>query len=83
MTNTALSAKAEQIAQTVTFRNEKHKRFFLTYLPKCRYGDRITQAKVYQNDRKRSRRSGEKQWHNKRGLGILPCGNLYRADGRL
>lgn len=39
MMNTALSAKAEQIAQSVTFRNEKHKRFFLTYLPKCRYAD--------------------------------------------
>ena len=47
MTNTALSAKAEQIAQTVTFRNEKHKRFFLTYLPKCRYGDVCHAALVY------------------------------------
>ena len=47
MTNTALSAKAEQIAQTVTFRNEKHKRFFLTYLPKCRYGDVYHAALVY------------------------------------
>lgn len=47
MTNTALSAKAEQIAQIVTFRNEKHKRFFLTYLPKCRYGDVYHAALVY------------------------------------
>ena len=47
MTNTALSAKTEQIAQTVTFRNEKHKRFFLTYLPKCRYGDVYHAALVY------------------------------------
>ena len=36
MTNTALSAKidqvqfAEQIAQRVTFRDEEHKKFFLT-----------------------------------------------------
>ena len=47
MTNTALSAKAEQIAQYVTFRNEKHKRFFLTYLPKCRYADVYHAALVY------------------------------------
>ena len=47
MMNTALSAKAEQIAQSVTFRNEKHKRFFLTYLPKCRYADVYHAALVY------------------------------------
>lgn len=47
MTNTALSAKAEQIAQNVTFRSEKHKRFFLEYLPKCRYGDVYHAALVY------------------------------------
>ena len=47
MTNTALSAKAEQIAQNVTFRNEEHKKFFLTYLPKCRYGDVYHVALVY------------------------------------
>lgn len=39
MTNTALSAKAKQIAQNVTFRDDEHRKFFLTYLPKCRYGD--------------------------------------------
>ncbi len=43
--NTALSAKngqfqsAEQIAENVTSRDEEHKRFFLPYLTKCRYGD--------------------------------------------
>lgn len=47
MTNTALSAKAEQIAQNVTFRDEEHKKFFLTYLPKCRYGDVYHAALVY------------------------------------
>lgn len=47
MTNTALSAKAEQIAQNVTFRDEEHKKFFLTYLPKCRYGDVYHVALVY------------------------------------
>ena len=47
MTNTALSAKAEQIAQTVTFRNEKHRRFFLEYPPKCRYADVYHAALVY------------------------------------
>ena len=47
MANTALSAKAEQIAQNVTFRNEKHKRFFLEYLPKCRYADVYHAALVY------------------------------------
>lgn len=47
MTNTALSAKAEQIAQTVTFRNDKHRRFFLEYLPKCRYADVYHAALVY------------------------------------
>ena len=53
MTNTALSAKieqvqfAEQIAQNVTFRDEEHKKFFLTYLPKCRYGDAYHAALVY------------------------------------
>ena len=53
MTNTALSAKIEQvqfaehIAQNVTFRDEEHKKFFLTYLPKCRYGDVYHAALVY------------------------------------
>lgn len=53
MTNTELSAKieqvqfAEQIAQNVTFRDEEHKKFFLTYLPKCRYGDVYHAALVY------------------------------------
>ena len=47
MTNTALSAKAKQIAQNVTFRDDEHKKFFLTYLPKCRYGDVYHVALVY------------------------------------
>lgn len=42
-----LSAKMEQIAQTVTFRNDKHRRFFLEYLPKCRYADVYHAALVY------------------------------------
>ena len=51
--NTALSAKneniylAEQIAQNVTFRDGEHKKFFLAYLPKCRYGDVYHAALVY------------------------------------
>lgn len=53
MTNTALSAKiertqfAEQIARNVTFKDEEHRRFFLTYLPKCRYADVYHAALVY------------------------------------
>lgn len=53
MTNTALSAKiertqfAEQIAGNVTFKDEEHRRFFLTYLPKCRYEDVYHAALVY------------------------------------
>ncbi len=47
MTNTALSAKAKQIAQNVTFRDDEHRKFFLTYLPKCRYGDVYHVALVY------------------------------------
>ncbi|EOS49462.1 hypothetical protein C809_01464 [Lachnospiraceae bacterium MD335] len=51
--NTALSAKneniylAEQIAQNVTFRDGEHKKFFLAYLPKCRYVDVYHAALVY------------------------------------
>lgn len=54
MTNTALSAQieqvqfVEQIAQKVTFRDEEHKKFFLTYLPKCRHGDVYHAALVYE-----------------------------------
>ena len=47
MTNTALSAKAKQMAQNVTFRDDEHRKFFLTYLPKCRYGDVYHVALVY------------------------------------
>ncbi len=47
MANTALRAKVEQIAENVTFRNEKHKQFFLEYLSKCRYADVYHAALVY------------------------------------
>lgn len=47
MTNTALSAKAEQIAQNTIFMNQEHKKFFLTYLPQCRYADVYHVALVY------------------------------------
>ncbi len=47
MANTALRAKTEQIAETVTFRNDKHKQFFLEYLPKCRYVDVYHAALIY------------------------------------
>lgn len=36
MTNTALSAKAKQIAQNVTFRDDEHRKFFL---PICQNAD--------------------------------------------
>ena len=42
--------------------------------------DRIIQAKFYQNESRRSSRLERKCKRNRRGLGILPCGNLLRAD---
>lgn len=39
MTNTALSAKSSVNTQEVTFSGQKHKDFYLEYLPKCRYQD--------------------------------------------
>jgi len=47
MTVTALNEKVEHIAQNVTFIDEKHKNFFLTYLPKCRNWDVYHAALVY------------------------------------
>ncbi len=41
MTNTALSAKSSEITQEVTFSGQKHKDFYLEYLPKCRYQDTL------------------------------------------
>lgn len=47
MTNTALGAKTEQLVHTVTFKNDKHEKFYLEYLPKCRYQDVYHKALVY------------------------------------
>lgn len=47
MTNTALSAKSSEITQEVTFSGQKHKDFYLEYLPKCRYQDVYHEALVY------------------------------------
>ena len=47
MANTALSAKKEQKTHTVTFKNHEHEKFFMEYLPKCRYQDVYHQALVY------------------------------------
>ena len=47
MTSTALSAKAEQKAHTVTFKNVEHENFYMKYLLKCRYQDVHHKALVY------------------------------------
>lgn len=47
MENTEISAKAEQIAQTVIFNGEEHRSFFLASLPRCRYADAYHAALVY------------------------------------
>ena len=47
MINTALSAKAGQIAQNIIFMNQNHKEFFIKYLPQCRYADVYHVALVY------------------------------------
>lgn len=47
MVNTALNTKVGQIAEKVVFRDEMHKEFFLTYLPKCRYVDAYHAALIY------------------------------------
>lgn len=43
--NTAISA--EEVVKNITFRNEEHKKFYLEYLPKCRYQDVYHKALVY------------------------------------
>lgn len=45
--NTALGAGSNEITQNITFRSEKHKKFYLEYLPKCRYKDVYHKALVY------------------------------------
>lgn len=44
--NTALRA-GEDTTRTITFKNEEHKKFFETYLQKCRYQDVYHKALVY------------------------------------
>jgi len=53
MANTALGAKIEQvqfnekITRTITFKNKEHEKFYINYLPKCRYQDAYHKALVY------------------------------------
>lgn len=47
MSNTALGAKTERVAHTITFKNEKHEKFYQEYLPMCRYQDAYHKAYVY------------------------------------
>lgn len=44
--NTATGAEKRD-TRTITFKNEKHKKFFITYLQKCRYQDVYHMALVY------------------------------------
>ena len=46
MTNTAISAGGKS-TRTITFKNEAHKKFYMEYLPKCRYQDVYHKALVY------------------------------------
>ena len=46
MNNTALRAEKE-IANTIIFRNEKHKDFYQTYMKKCRRQDVYHKALIY------------------------------------
>ncbi|MCI8639331.1 MAG: hypothetical protein HFG41_09375 [Coprococcus sp.] len=46
MTNTAKSAYGRN-TYTIAFKNKEHKKFFETYLPKCRYQDSYHMALVY------------------------------------
>lgn len=46
MTSTALGANGE-ITRTITFKNAAHKKFYLDYLPKCRYKDVYHKALIY------------------------------------
>jgi len=47
MANTALGAKSEKITRTITFKNKEHEKFYIEYLPKCRYQDVYHKALVY------------------------------------
>ena len=46
MTSTALGAN-DEITRTITFKNAAHKKFYLDYLPKCRYKDVYHKALIY------------------------------------
>lgn len=43
MTNTALSAKGEKKTRKIIFKNKQHEKFYLEYLPQCRYQDMFRQ----------------------------------------
>lgn len=45
--STALGANSGQSTRTITFKNEAHKKFYMEYLPKCRYQDVYHKALVY------------------------------------
>ena len=45
-TNTALRAEKDY-SRTITFKNEAHKKFYMEYLPKCRYQDVYHKSLVY------------------------------------
>ena len=47
MTGTALGANSGKSTRTITFKNEVHKKFYMEYLPKCRYQDVYHKALVY------------------------------------
>lgn len=47
MTNTALSAKGEKKTRKIIFKNKQHEKFYLEYLPQCRYQDVYHKALVY------------------------------------
>ena len=45
--STALGANSGKFTRTITFKNEVHKKFYMEYLPKCRYQDVYHKALVY------------------------------------
>ena len=45
--STALGANSGKSTRTITFKNEVHKKFYMEYLPKCRYQDVYHKALVY------------------------------------
>ena len=47
MSSTALGAKSKNNTRTVTFKNAAHKKFYMEYLPQCRYQDVYHKALVY------------------------------------